>query len=153
MVMRALSGSARDLVDAEVCRVVSMPIEKLARSQALFLYQIIRLFDGDVALRAQGEKDMGLLKTWLDDLCHIRNNLGDLARLEYATVREQPSIEWEVRFWYFVSWEKMLANLASSPLRNGYSPNVCVGLSSSHTRSSVSSSFSKIRNIRVTGSS
>ncbi|KAI1159644.1 hypothetical protein F5B18DRAFT_655445 [Nemania serpens] len=95
MVMRALSGSARDLVDAEVCRVVSMPIEKLARSQALFLYQIIRLFDGDVALRAQGEKDMGLLKTWLDDLCHIRNNLGDLARLEYATVREQPSIEWE----------------------------------------------------------
>ncbi|KAI1118262.1 hypothetical protein F5Y14DRAFT_257652 [Nemania sp. NC0429] len=95
IVMRAFSDSARDLVDAEACRVVSTPIEKLARSQALFLYQIIRLFDGDVTLRAQGERDMALFKTWLDDLCHIRNNLGDLAQLEYAAVREQPSIEWE----------------------------------------------------------
>ncbi|KAI8946470.1 hypothetical protein F4801DRAFT_593362 [Xylaria longipes] len=95
MVMRALSGNARELVDAEVCRVISTPIEKLARSQALFLYQIIRLFDGDVALRAQGEKDMGLLQTWLSELCHIRDNLGDLARLEYASVREQSPVEWE----------------------------------------------------------
>ncbi|KAI0483853.1 hypothetical protein F4859DRAFT_512490 [Xylaria cf. heliscus] len=95
MVMRALSDNARELVDIEVCRVPSAPIEKLARSQALFLYQIIRLFDGDVALRAQGEKDMGLLKTWLGELCHIRDNLGDLARLEYTSVREQPPVEWE----------------------------------------------------------
>ncbi|KAI0441458.1 hypothetical protein F4803DRAFT_418954 [Xylaria telfairii] len=95
MAMRALSGNARELVDAEVCRLISTPIEKLARSQALFLYQIIRLFDGDVALRAQGEKDMELLKTWLSELCHIRDNLGDLAQLEYASVREQSPVEWE----------------------------------------------------------
>ncbi|KAI0449894.1 hypothetical protein F5B21DRAFT_492898 [Xylaria acuta] len=95
MVMRALSGNAREFVDAEACRVISTPIEKLARSQALFLYQIIRLFDGDVALRAQGEKDMGLLKTWLSELCHIRDNLGDLARLEHVSVREQSPVEWE----------------------------------------------------------
>ncbi|KAI1741736.1 hypothetical protein F4680DRAFT_414885 [Xylaria scruposa] len=95
MVMRALSGNARELVDTEVCRVISTPIEKLARSQALFLYQIIRLFDGDVALRAQGEKDMGLLRTWLRELCHVRDNLGDLARLEYTLVRDQSPVEWE----------------------------------------------------------
>ncbi|KAI0186684.1 hypothetical protein EV127DRAFT_500382 [Xylaria flabelliformis] len=95
MVMRALSGNARELVDTEVCRVIPTPIEKLARSQALFLYQIIRLFDGDVTLRAQGEKDMVLFRTWLRELCHIRDNLGDLARLEYASVRDQSPVEWE----------------------------------------------------------
>ncbi|KAI1758292.1 hypothetical protein F4782DRAFT_19679 [Xylaria castorea] len=95
MVMRALSGNARELVDAEVYHVISTPIEKLARSQALLFYQIIRLFDGDVALRGQGEKDMGLLRTWLGELCHIRDNLGDLAQLEYAVVRDQLPVEWE----------------------------------------------------------
>ncbi len=96
MVMRALSDSAREFVEAEAYNVVPTPIEKLARSQALFLYQIIRLFDGDVTLRVQGEKDMGLLKTWLGELCRIRDNLGDLALLEYASVREQSPVEWEV---------------------------------------------------------
>ncbi|KAI1422543.1 hypothetical protein F5Y12DRAFT_609193 [Xylaria sp. FL1777] len=94
MVIRAISDSAREFVDAEA-HVVRTSIEKLARSQALFLYQIIRLFDGDITLRAQGEKDMGLLKTWLGELCRIRDNLGDLALLEYASVREQSPIEWE----------------------------------------------------------
>ncbi|TRX95523.1 hypothetical protein FHL15_003481 [Xylaria flabelliformis] len=95
MVMRSLSGNARELVDTEVCRVISTPVEKLARSQALFLYQIMRLFDGDVTLRAQGEKDMVLLRTWLRELCHIRDNLGDLARLDHASVRDQSPVEWE----------------------------------------------------------
>ncbi|KAI0908255.1 hypothetical protein F4823DRAFT_625739 [Ustulina deusta] len=99
MVMRALSDSAREFVEAEAYNVVPTPIEKLARSQALFLYQIIRLFDGDVTLRAQGEKDMRLLKTWLGELCRIRDNLGDLALLEYASVREQSPVEWET--WIF----------------------------------------------------
>ncbi|KAJ8119895.1 hypothetical protein ONZ43_g3256 [Nemania bipapillata] len=95
MTIRALSGSARELVEMEACRIVSTPIEKLARTQALFLYQVIRLFDGDIALRAQGEKDMGLLRTWVDELCHIRDNLGDLARLEHSLVKERSPNEWE----------------------------------------------------------
>jgi hypothetical protein len=96
MVMRALHGSARGLVEAEAHRVTSTPVEKLARVQALFLYEIICLFDGDIALRAQGEKDMPLFNTWLGELCSIRDNLGDLARLEDASVRKQPPLEWEV---------------------------------------------------------
>ncbi|KAI0813158.1 hypothetical protein GGR55DRAFT_639491 [Xylaria sp. FL0064] len=95
MVMRALSDSVREFVNAELYRVVSTPIEKLARSQALFLYQIIRLFDGDVTLRAQGERDMGLLKSWLRELCRIRDNLGDMALLGYSSVKEQSPVAWE----------------------------------------------------------
>ena len=68
MVMRALHGSVRELLDAESGRVVATPVEKLARTQSLFLYQIIRLLDGDVTLRAQGEKDMPLLQRWLGEL-------------------------------------------------------------------------------------
>ncbi|GAW14269.1 hypothetical protein ANO14919_036690 [Xylariales sp. No.14919] len=95
MVMRAMSDSVREFVDTESSRVLLTPIEKLARSQTLFLYQIIRLFDGDVTLRAQGEKDIELLKTWLGELCRIRDNLGDLVRLEYASARRQPPVQWE----------------------------------------------------------
>ncbi|KAJ3577958.1 hypothetical protein NPX13_g2609 [Xylaria arbuscula] len=95
MVMKAISDSARELVEEEAYRVVPTPIEKLARSQTLFLYQIIRLFDGDITLRAQGEKDLGLLKTWLGELCRIRDNLGDLALLDSTLVRDQSPAEWE----------------------------------------------------------
>lgn len=97
MVMRVLHSSVRELVDTEAGRVVATPAEKLARAQTLFLYQIIRLFDGDVILRAQGEKDMPLLQTWLGDLCRMRGNLGDLAEFENGVVRKKPpKIEWEV---------------------------------------------------------
>lgn len=36
----------------------------LARTQALFIYQLIRLFDGDIRSRAQAESHMGILNTW-----------------------------------------------------------------------------------------
>ena len=36
----------------------------LARTQALFIYQLIRLFDGDVRARAQAESHMDTLTTW-----------------------------------------------------------------------------------------
>lgn len=91
MVMRALYGSVRELVAVESGRTAAVvtPTEKLARTQALFLYQIIRLFDGDVSLRAQGEKDIPLLNSWLGELCKIRENLGENG------ARDQPPKEWE----------------------------------------------------------
>ncbi|KAK3934077.1 hypothetical protein QBC46DRAFT_274519 [Diplogelasinospora grovesii] len=98
MVMRALHGAVRELIDGEAGRIVAITaVERLARAQALFLYQITRLFDGDVTLRAQAEKDMPLLLTWLGELCKIRENLGDLAQLEDGGdgVRKQPPKEWE----------------------------------------------------------
>jgi hypothetical protein len=96
MVMRVLHSSVRELVDAEAGRVIATPVEKLARTQALFLYQIICLLDGDVILRAQGERDIPLLQTWLADLCKVRENLGDLAQLGDSVMRKQPPGEWEV---------------------------------------------------------
>ncbi|KAK0704585.1 hypothetical protein B0H67DRAFT_557360 [Lasiosphaeris hirsuta] len=89
MVMRALHASAAELVDAEAGRSTATPVEKLARVHALFLYQVIRLFDGDIHLRAQGEKDLPLLRAWLDELCRVRDNLGD------AAGRGLPPREWE----------------------------------------------------------
>lgn len=96
MVMRALHSSVRELVNVETSRAVATPVEKLARTQALFLFQIIRLLDGDVILRAQGEKDTPLLKVWLGDLCKMRENLADQALLGESVMRRHPPGEWTV---------------------------------------------------------
>ena len=95
-VMRALTRDITNLIASEDRRLIVTPIEKLARTQALFLYQIIRLFDGDVTLRAQGEKDIPLLQSWLGELCKVRENLGDLAGLDESAKRSQAPEEWEV---------------------------------------------------------
>ena len=96
MVMRALEDGVRELIETEARRLVATPLERLARTQALFLYQIIRLLDGDVMLRTQAEKDIPLLQTWLCDLGRIRDNLGGTARLGDGEARKQPPREWEV---------------------------------------------------------
>ena len=44
------------------------PQEKLARAHVLFIYFSIQLFDGDVTLRADADRDMSLLQSWLDEL-------------------------------------------------------------------------------------
>jgi hypothetical protein len=98
VVLRALQQSTGELLGAAAEGVIATPTEKLAKTQSLFLYQVIRLFDGDIALRAQAEKDMVLLETWLRDLCRIRENLGGLSRLEDFRMSEQPPKEWEVSF-------------------------------------------------------
>ncbi|KAK5316239.1 hypothetical protein LTR70_006407 [Exophiala xenobiotica] len=95
IVMRALHRNVRELVSAEISRAVATPVEKLARTQALFLYQVIRLLDGDIILRAQGERDIPLLQTWLGDLCKVRENLGDLTQLGASVVRRRPPGEWD----------------------------------------------------------
>ena len=68
------------------------PQEKLARAQALFIYQIISLFDGDVTLRSNADQNMPLLKDWLDELCKIRENL----RTPESMKDPKPPRSWEV---------------------------------------------------------
>ncbi|KAG8164221.1 hypothetical protein KVR01_006139 [Diaporthe batatas] len=92
MVMRALYGNVRELLDSEIGRTTVTPTERLARTQALFIYQVIRLFDENITLRSQAEKDMPVLQGWLAELCKIRDNLGNL---ETDTARHQNSVEWE----------------------------------------------------------
>ncbi|KAH6693751.1 hypothetical protein F5X68DRAFT_46838 [Plectosphaerella plurivora] len=76
MVLRTIQTNAQSLIDKERSNFVIAPCQQLSRTQALFMYEVIRLFDGDVYLRAQGEKDLPLLQEWLQDLCNIRDNLG-----------------------------------------------------------------------------
>lgn len=71
-VFRVLCESLKELSQQGV---VNTPQEKLARTQALFLYQIIGLFDGDVTLRSNADRNMALLREWVDELCKIRENL------------------------------------------------------------------------------
>lgn len=96
MVMRALHSNVKELISTESNRAKAMPVEKLARTQALFLYQIIRLLDGDVTLRAQGESSITLFNTWLGELCRVRENMGDLAKIDHCNKRIQPPQNWEV---------------------------------------------------------
>jgi hypothetical protein len=54
----------------------------------------MRLFDENIALRSQAEKDMPVLEAWLAELCKIRDNLGNL---DSDAARHQTPVEWEVR--------------------------------------------------------
>ncbi|KAL1853165.1 hypothetical protein Daus18300_011904 [Diaporthe australafricana] len=80
------------LLDSEAGRITATPTEKLARAQALFMYQIMRLFDENITLRSQAEKDMPTLESWLGELCKIRENLGNL---EGDVSRNREPVEWE----------------------------------------------------------
>jgi len=73
----------------------------------------VRLFDGDVSLRAAGERDMGRLRGWLGELCKIRENFGGEDRedgeRERGSLLEGAGVEWEVSWVYLclkvvVSW-------------------------------------------------
>jgi hypothetical protein len=92
--VQAIHGNIRELLDHETGRTTATPTEKLARTQALFLYQVMRLFDDNITLRAQAEKDMPVLEAWLAELCKIRDNLGNL---DHEAVRHEKPVEWEVR--------------------------------------------------------
>ncbi|KAK1497445.1 hypothetical protein CTAM01_07715 [Colletotrichum tamarilloi] len=73
--------------------------EKLARAQALFLIQTVRCFDGDIALRAQAERDMGVFEKWLKDLEGLRDNFDEVHLLDDGALRGRPPRSWEV--WIF----------------------------------------------------
>ncbi|KAK2006900.1 hypothetical protein LZ32DRAFT_632630 [Colletotrichum eremochloae] len=73
--------------------------EKLARAQALWLLQTIRCFDGDISLRAQAERDMGVLVGWLKELEVMRDNFDEVHLLDEGAVRARTPRSWEV--WVF----------------------------------------------------
>lgn len=73
--------------------------EKLARTQALYLLQTVRCFDGDVSLRAAAVRDMEVLNRWLKELEGLRDNLDDVHLLDDLALRQRPPRSWEV--WIF----------------------------------------------------
>lgn len=97
-VFRVLCQSL-DGLEQQQQQVASTPQEKLARAQALLLYQIIGLFDGDVTLRSNADRNMPLLQDWLGDLCKIRENLGTPESMNDPN----PPRSWEVRTYFTLS--------------------------------------------------
>ncbi|KAI1614674.1 hypothetical protein EDD36DRAFT_234543 [Exophiala viscosa] len=114
MVMRAIHNGVKKLVNAETGHIPATPLEKLARTQALFLYQIIRLLHGDVTLRAQGESDIALLQAWLGDLCKVRENLSGCAQYGHRETRN-PTPKWES--WIFAECVRRTIIMAHSFLK------------------------------------
>ncbi|KAM0355050.1 hypothetical protein ACHAPU_000900 [Fusarium lateritium] len=90
MVMQALDDRVTDFVNFEASCAAATPIQRLARTQTLFIYQIIRLLDGDVILRSRSEGDTNLLENWLGDLCEMRDNLDDSTELSAFRQKKTP---------------------------------------------------------------
>jgi hypothetical protein len=94
-VFRVLCQSLNELKQQHVANT---PQEKLARVQALFLYQIICLFDGDLTLRSNADRDIPLLQSWLDELCIVRDNLTTSEETNGVDLKgdSNPPRSWEV---------------------------------------------------------
>lgn len=70
--------------------------DKLARVQALIIVNLMRLFDGDMAMRAAAEREMSVLIDWVKELSSLRTELeGGLPSAAHMT-RDQPPQTWEV---------------------------------------------------------
>lgn len=80
VVWEIISSMVAKLLQA---RTGSSVAEHLAAAQALVMFQIIRLFDGDVRARGDGEEVEGVLEEWTDRLA-LRTGL-------VAEAQEQPS--------------------------------------------------------------
>ena len=95
--IRVFRALQRDCHELKRQNFANTPQEKLARVQVLFIHLSIQLFDGDVTLRANADRDMPLLQSWLDELSRIRGNLGALARMDDVEIQSAPPQSWEVR--------------------------------------------------------
>lgn len=62
LVFKMLDGKLKALISSSVHIV--RPKEALLAVQALLMYQLIRLFDGDETQRLNAERDLGLLESW-----------------------------------------------------------------------------------------
>ncbi|KAL1851799.1 hypothetical protein Plec18170_006102 [Paecilomyces lecythidis] len=67
LVFQTISRKAKHLIETNSQPGLSL-VERLSSVQALILFQIIRLFDGDVRQRADAENDGSTLKDWTKQL-------------------------------------------------------------------------------------
>lgn len=74
----------------------STPLEKLARVQALVVLDSIRMFDGDITLRAASEREAPQCLAWLGALEELRAELEGKDDSISSYSREKPPPTWEV---------------------------------------------------------
>jgi hypothetical protein len=105
--LRLLSESARE-IHREGERA-DTPSEKLGRLQALFLVSSMRVFDGDVSLRAAVDREITVLMSWVEDLVNLKRTM------ETDDAYESPK-SWEVRhgnlIWLHPCYSLGLTNMA-----------------------------------------
>lgn len=89
LVFRNLEHRRQQLI-ANTDMLLASKMDLLEALQALILYQIIRLFDGDIRLRAQAEADEPVLMTWA---AHLRLRTRQVQAPPPAPVESQPSPE------------------------------------------------------------
>ncbi|POR39717.1 Fungal Zn(2)-Cys(6) binuclear cluster domain containing protein [Tolypocladium paradoxum] len=92
--IRLVSDAARE-IHREGERAATST-DKLARVQALTVLNSVRVFDGDVGLRAAAEREMAVLLAWIKELEGIRDELEAETRSQRGALREPPK-SWEVR--------------------------------------------------------
>lgn len=93
-VIKLIGDTARD-IHREGERA-STPAEKLARVQALVLLDTIRVFDGDLGLRAAAEREAGQLFGWTEGLRGVLDELEGGVESSILMTRERPPKTWEV---------------------------------------------------------
>ncbi|CAM1507143.1 Fc.00g067840.m01.CDS01 [Cosmosporella sp. VM-42] len=92
-VMKLVADTARD-IHREGERA-STSAEKLARVQALVVLDTIRMFDGDVALRAAAEREQGQIIAWTECLSTMKDELEEGVSSAALMTRERPPKSWE----------------------------------------------------------
>ncbi|PNY27172.1 Uncharacterized protein TCAP_02899 [Tolypocladium capitatum] len=95
--MRLVADAARE-IHREGERATT-PGDKLARVQALTVLNSVRVFDGDVGLRAAAEREMGVMLAWTKELEDVKDELEGEARAQRGALREPPK-SWES--WIFL---------------------------------------------------
>ena len=80
------------MLDDNISRLIAKspswgPEDLLLGTQALIVYQIIRLFDGDIRQRANAERQSVLLETWTSQLQAALNTFQNTLQLESPTHR------------------------------------------------------------------
>lgn len=74
----------------------SPPGTALIRVQALLLYQTIRVFDGDIRLRANADKHMDMLHNWNKHLADLRDDSNDVQLSPTGSLEVQTPESWQV---------------------------------------------------------
>lgn len=70
--------------------------DRLARVQALFLLNTMRIFDGDLGMRAAAEREMTVFLAWVKDLIVVKNELEEGLPASAHMLRDKPPKSWEV---------------------------------------------------------
>lgn len=87
--------------------------DRLARVQALLLLNSMRIFDGDVSMRAAAEREMSVMLAWVKDLVVVKNELEEGLPASTLISRDRPPKSWEVSCIYTILLTSCLISQAN----------------------------------------